>query len=260
MQGIRDKVTVVTGASRGLGQSIAINLAKAGARLACVATRAENAEDTVAEARRAGAEAHAFGCRVERGREVSKLFTDVEEKLGPVDLLVNNAGISKPQFTLQMSEENWDEHMDINCKSIFLCSQAAARQMKDNGGGCIVNIGSILGRNAFPATLGYCTSKAATDHMTRVMAIEWARYAIRVNCVAPGYVLTDLIKNLEEEGKLTVSDLERRTPQRRLGTGEEIANAVRFVASDDASFMTGEVMVIDGGWTAFGYYQPKPPD
>jgi NAD(P)-dependent dehydrogenase (short-subunit alcohol dehydrogenase family) len=258
VKGIRGKLAVVTGASRGLGKAIALDLASAGARLACVATRAENAVATAEAARRVGAEARAFGCRVERAAEVTRLFEEIEKDLGPVDVLVNNAGISKPQLTLEMSEENWDEHMNVNCKSIFLCSQAAARQMKDHGGGCIVNIGSILGRNAFPATLGYCASKAATDHMTRVMAIEWARFGIRVNCVAPGYVRTDLIETLEDEDKLAIGDLERRTPQRRLGTGEEIASAVRFAASDEASFMTGEVLVVDGGWTAFGYYQPRP--
>ena len=188
---------------------------------------------------------------------MTRVFGDIESELGPIDILVNNAGISNPEMTLDMSEESWDRHMDVNCKSVFLCSQAAARQMKANGGGVIVNIGSILGRNAFPATLGYCTSKAAVDHMTRVLAIEWARYEIRVNCVVPGYVYTDLIETLEEDGKLTVQDLERRTPQRRLGTGEDIAKAVRYVASDDARFMTGETLVIDGGWSAFGYYQGK---
>ena len=123
-----------------------------------------------------------------------------------------------PQFTLDMTEENWDLHMNVNAKSI-LCSQAAARQMRPRRAGCIINIGSILGRNAFPATLGYCASKAAVDHMTRVLAIEWAKYGIRVNCIAPGYVRTDLIDRLAEEGKLTLADLERRTPQRRLGSG-----------------------------------------
>ena len=255
MDTLTDKVTVVTGASRGLGKYIAVELAEAGARVACVATRAENATDTVAEIQTKGGEAIALGCRVEVADEVTQLFVQLEEQLGPCDILVNNAGITRPQLTLEMTEENWDQHIDINMKSVFLCSQAAARQMRPRKTGCIVNIGSILGRNAFPATLGYCTSKAAVDHMTRVMAIEWARYGIRVNCVAPGYIQTDMIDRLEEDGKLTVRDLEKRTPQRRLGKGADVAKAVRFVASEDASFMTGEVMVIDGGWTAFGYYQ-----
>jgi NAD(P)-dependent dehydrogenase (short-subunit alcohol dehydrogenase family) len=145
--------------------------------------------------------------------------------------------------------------MDINCKSIFLCSQAAAHQMRENRGGCIINIGSILGQNAFPATLGYCASKAAVDQMTKVMAIEWARFGIRVNCISPGYIRTELIDQLAQEGKLKLSDLEKRTPQRRLGTGADVANAVNFVASEDANFMTGETLIIDGGWNAFGYYQ-----
>ncbi len=248
------KTAVVTGASRGIGKAIVLELADAGARVACFATRPENAAEVVSEIRNKGGEAMAFGCRVEIGAEVTDAFARLEAEFGPVDILVNNAGVTHPQLTLEMTEENWDLHMNVNAKSIFLCSQAAARQMKAHGGGCIINIGSILGRNAFPATLGYCASKAAVDHMTRVMAIEWARYGIRVNCIAPGYVRTDLLDRLAAEGKLTLRDLEKRTPQRRLGSGADIAKAVRYVASDDAGFMTGEVLVIDGGWTAFGYY------
>ncbi len=249
-----NKIAVVTGASRGLGHAIALELADAGARVICMATRAENAKEVVAEIKSKGGDALAIGCRVENSVEVTAAFAHVQATVGPVALLVNNAGVTHPEFTLDMTEENWDLHMNVNAKGIFLCSQAAARQMKAHGGGCIVNIGSILGRNAFPATLGYCASKAAVDHMTRVMAIEWARYGIRVNCVAPGYIRTELIDRLAAEGKLTLKDLEKRTPQRRLGSGADIAKAVRYVASDDAGFMTGEVLVIDGGWTAFGYY------
>lgn len=257
MDVLNQKVSVVTGASRGIGKCIALELAKAGSHVACAATLIENVLGTVEEITNHGGKASAYGCRVEVATEVTDMFSKIEAEVGSVDVLVNNAGISQPQITLDMTEENWDLHMDVNCKSVFLCSQAAARQMKSQRGGSIVNIGSILGRNAFPATLGYCTTKAAVDHMTRVMAIEWARYEIRVNCVVPGYVRTDLIDTLEEEGKLKVRDLESRTPMRRLGTGEEIAKAVRFVASDDARFMTGETLVIDGGWSAFGYYQAK---
>jgi 3-oxoacyl-[acyl-carrier protein] reductase len=256
-QSLAGKIAVVTGASRGIGKSIALELALAGARVACMATRPENAAQIVVDIEAAGGEALAVGAQVEVGEDVTRVFSEIAESLGPVDILVNNAGISRPMLTMEMTEENWDLHMDVNCKSIFLCSQAAARQMKANGGGSIVNIGSILGRNAFPATLGYCASKAAVDQMTRVMAIEWARFAIRVNCVAPGYIRTEMIDQLAAEGKLELGDLERRTPQRRLGSGEDVAKAVRFVASEDAGFMTGETMVLDGGWTAFGYYQPR---
>ena len=256
-QRLDDQIAVVTGASRGIGRFIARELATAGATVACVATRAENAADIVNEIVGEGGKAAAFGCHVEQSDQVTRLFDEVSATLGVTTLLVNNAGISQPMLTMEMTEESWDQHMDVNCKSVFLCSQAAARQMKDNGGGNIITIGSILGRNAFPATLGYCTSKAAVDQMTRVMAIEWARFGIRVNCVAPGYILTDLIKKLDEDGKLALEDLERRTPQRRLGKGEDVAKAVRFIASDDANFMTGETMVLDGGWTAFGYYQTR---
>ena len=128
MDTLTDKVTVVTGASRGLGKYIAVELAEAGARVACVATRAENATDTVAEIQTKGGEAIALGCRVEVADEVTQLFVQLEEQLGPCDILVNNAGITRPQLTLEMTEENWDQHIDINMKSVFLCSQAAARQ------------------------------------------------------------------------------------------------------------------------------------
>ena len=252
-----NKLAIVTGASRGLGRAIAVELAIEGASVACLATRAENATGVVAQISAAGGHARAYGCRVENSAEVTAIFAQIAVDFGPVHILVNNAGLSRPMLTLEMTEENWDQQMNINAKSIFLCSQAAARQMKDNGGGAIVNIGSILGRNAFPATLGYCASKAATDQMTRVMAIEWARLGIRVNCVAPGYVQTDLVDELAHEGKLTLRDLERRTPLRRLGTAREIARAVVYLAGADAAFVTGEVLVIDGGWTAFGYYQPS---
>ena len=255
MQTFSGKIALVTGASRGLGHAIALELAAGGATVACLATQAENAVEVVKEIEAAGGRARAYGCRVERAAEVTATFARVAADLGAVDILVNNAGISRPMQTLEMTEDNWDLHMDVNAKSIFLCSQAAARQMAGHGGGVIINIGSILGRNAFPATLGYCASKAATDQMTRVMAIEWARLGIRVNCIAPGYVKTDLVDALESEGKLKIRDLERRTPQRRLGTARDIARAVIYVASEDAAFMTGEVLVIDGGWSAFGYYQ-----
>ena len=253
-QKLLNRVAVVTGASRGIGRAIAITLAKEGARVACLATKLENTDGVVKEIDSLGATAVGYACRVESAEEVSATFKQIKQDIGSVDLLVNNAGISQPVPLLEMSEQNWDLHMDVNAKSVFLCSQAAIRQMKDSGsGGVVINIGSIVGENAIPQTLGYCTSKAAINHMTRVMAIECAKYKVRVNCIAPGYVHTELIDELVDAGKLTLDALEKRTPQRRLGTLDEISQAVVYVASDDAGFMTGSVVTIDGGWSAYGY-------
>lgn len=253
-QTLQAKVAVVTGASRGIGKGIASALAAAGASVACIATREENASETVAEIRASGGEAIAVGCRVEDGAAVAAAFDDIAKRFAPIDILINNAGISRPQPLLDMTEENWDAHMDINAKSVFLCAQAAIRQMKDSGnGGNVINIGSIVGQNAIPQTLGYCASKATVDHMTRVMAVECAKYNVRVNCIAPGYVRTELIDELVAQGKLGLEAIEKRTPQRRMGAIEEIAAAVVFVAGPAAGFMTGSVINIDGGWTAYGY-------
>ena len=197
-----NKLAIVTGASRGLGRAIAVELAIEGASVACLATRAENATGVVAQISAAGGHARAYGCRVENSAEVTAIFAQIAVDFGPVHILVNNAGLSRPMLTLEMTEENWDQQMNINAKSIFLCSQAAARRMKDNGGGAIVNIGSILGRNAFPATLGYCASKAATDQMTRVMAFEWARLGIRVQDLLDEKILKQKIMAALEPKKL----------------------------------------------------------
>lgn len=249
-----EKVAVVTGASRGIGRGIAKALADQGAAVACLATREENTESVVAEIIETGGRAVGLGCRVEKAADVAAAFESVKEKLGPVDILVNNAGVSKPAPLLKMSEENWDLHMDVNAKSVFLCSKAAIQQMKDSGrGGSVVNIGSIVGENAIPETLAYCASKATINHMTRVMAVECAKYKVRVNCIAPGYIRTELIDELVADGRLALSALEKRTPQRRMGNVEDISKAVIYVASEDAGFMTGSVLTIDGGWTAYGY-------
>ena len=191
---------------------------------------------------------------MENAAEVQSTFEKIKSELGAVNILINNAGVSKPMPLLKMTEENWDLHMDVNAKSVFLCSQAAIRQMKEaDTGGSVVNIGSIVGENAIPETLSYCASKATINHMTRVMAVECAKYKVRVNCVSPGYVRTELIDELVKDGRMSLEAIEKRTPQRRMGDIEDISRAVLYVASDDAGFMTGSVLTIDGGWTAYGY-------
>ncbi len=251
---LANRVALVTGASRGIGRAIALALARAGADVAVVATEARNGEGTVAEIERLGRRAVALGARVERAAEVEAAFADAEAALGPVAILVNNAGLSRPKSILEMTEADWDLHLDVNAKSIFLCSRRAARRMIEEGlEGSIINIGSIAGRNAFPGRLGYCASKAAIHQMTRVMAIEWATHRIRVNCLAPGYIRTELIDQLIREGVLDAKALERRIPEGRLGQVDEVAGAAVYLASAAATYVTGSVLLVDGGWDAYGF-------
>lgn len=248
------KVALVTGASRGLGRDISIALAQAGAAVSCVARSSERVQETVNKITALGARALAVGAYVERGQLVDEMFCKTEAELGPVDVLVNNVGIARRKPVLDMTEEDWDEHFDTNAKSVFLCSKRAAQAMISRGcSGSIINIGSIAGHNAFPQRLGYCGSKAAVEHMTRVMAIEWAKSGIRVNCIAPGYIATEAIEWFGQQGILDMEALKRRTPMGHLGTGEDVGAAVVFLASDAARFATGSILTIDGGWTAYGY-------
>ncbi len=247
------QVALVTGASRGIGADIAIALAKAGMHVACAATSEANAQPTAEAAAAHGVRSLALALRVDEPDAVAAGFARVEAELGPVRLLVNNAGIAMQKPVLEMDASDYDRVYGINAKGVFLCAQAAARTMRDRGGGAIVNIGSITGNNAFPGRLAYCGSKAAVHHMTRVMALEWASYGIRVNCVAPGYIRTDIVAGLAERGIVDADALARRTPQQRLGSGADIAGAVLYLAGPDAGFVTGTVLYVDGGWDAYGY-------
>ena len=254
MTDLRGKTALVTGASRGIGKAVALALGRCGANVVCAATSRENAEPTAREIEALGVGVLPLGVRVEEAASVAAMFDQAEQALGTVDILVNNAGIARPVPVLEMTEADWDLPININARSIFLCSQQAARRLKVVGrGGSIINIGSITGENAFPRRLAYCASKAAVNHMTRVMAVEWAELGIRVNCVAPGYIATDIIENLSREGKLDRPKLEGRVPQRRLGKVEEIASAVVFLAGEESSYMTGSIVTVDGGWDAYGF-------
>jgi NAD(P)-dependent dehydrogenase (short-subunit alcohol dehydrogenase family) len=248
------RTAMVTGASRGLGKDISIALARAGAAVACVARNLERAEETAITIRRQGGRALAVAAHVEQDQLVEEMFLVTEARLGPLDILVNNVGIARRKPILEMTEGDWNEHFDINAKSVFLCSKRAARSMIERGaGGAIINISSIAGQNAFPSRLGYCASKAAVNHMTRVMAIEWAANGIRVNASAPGYILTEAIQWFAEKRILDIDALKRRTPIGHLGEGKDVGAAAVYLASDEAKFITGSILTVDGGWTAYGY-------
>jgi NAD(P)-dependent dehydrogenase (short-subunit alcohol dehydrogenase family) len=184
---------------------------------------------------------------------VNAAFENMDEAFGGVDIVVNNAGISMNKPTLELSLQDWQKTLDINLTGVFLCCQAAARRMVPQGSGVILNISSIYGIVAAPNRLAYCATKSAVAMMTKGLAIEWAEHGIRVNALAPGYVKTALVEQLVESHRIDDRALAKRTPLGRLATAEEIADLAVFLASDKARYITGQVVGIDGGWTAYGY-------
>lgn len=244
------KVAIVTGASRGIGRAIAEGLAGAGA---AVVVNGRNVESTKAAAQAivdAGGASLAVIADVRKSGDVETLVQKAVERFGRVDILVNNAGISpyyKPAET--MTEAEFDDVIAVNLKGVFLCCQAAGRVMIPQTSGRIINIASIGGEVALPRLIAYCAAKGAVDQITRVLAVEWAQYGILVNAIAPGYVETDLTKGLSEN--TTRRDrLIKQIPLGRLAKPEEIVGAAIYLASDAASYVTGQMLYVDGGWLA----------
>jgi 3-oxoacyl-[acyl-carrier protein] reductase len=175
------------------------------------------------------------------------------ENFGRLDIMVNNAGISMIVPTVELSPDQWRATMETNLFGVFYGCRSAGQQMIKQGGGCIINMSSILGQNAAPMRAAYSTSKSAVNMLTKVLAIEWAKEKIRVNAIAPGYIRTEMVQKSIDQDLFSLKEIEKRTPLGRMGNVGDIAEAALFVASDAASFMTGEIMTIDGGWTAYGY-------
>ena len=250
---LNGKIAVITGASRGIGRGIALAFAKAGADVACIATSEANAKGIAEEIAGLGRRSLPLGCRVEDVAQVRSTFERIRGDLGPVDILVNNAGIANPKPSLEFSEEEWDAQIGINMKSVLFCSQCAARQMIDsNRGGSIINIGSGWGLVASAGRIGYSASKAAVHHMSRVLAIEWAKHGIRTNTLAPGYTQTEMVEEYVEKGVLKTDRIFLRTPQGRFGTVEEVADSAVYLASDAARYVNGTTLTVDGGFSING--------
>lgn len=247
---LRKKRALITGGGRGLGRSIAEALSRAGATLA-ITSRDGEAARRAAEAIQGSTGGPVIGLAADV-TQVPSIQRAVEEacaRMGGLDVLVNNAGVAVTRWAIELSEEEWDTILDTNLKGLFFASQAAARHMKDHGGGVIVNLASVAGLRGERALAPYCASKAGVVNLTRALAVEWARFGIRVVAVAPAYVETDL--NREALANPKVRDqVIARTPLRRLGLPEEVAAAVAYLASDAAAYITGVTLPIDGGWLA----------
>ena len=252
MPNLKNKVALITGARRGMGRAHALVLAKYGAKVVVTDISQEECQQVVEEINKQDGHALALRLDVTQKDEVAQVFQEAVQKFGRIDVLVNNAGIAEFQSFLIMSEEEWDKTLDINLKGQFLCAQAAAIQMKKQGSGAIVNIASVaMGQQGigFPNIAHYCASKGGIAALTEALAVELAPLNIRVNCIAPGLIDTPMINTVKSDPK-TMEGMLGRIPLHRTGRPEEVSELVAFLASDDSSYITGSVVVIDGGWLA----------
>ncbi len=239
--GLAGKVALVTGGSRGIGRAIAQKLHDAGAKVAIVARDEARAKGVAAEL---GAGVIAVAADVADPAQVTAAVEQVEKGLGPVDILVNNAGVTRDGLLVRMSDQDWDTVLDANLKGAFNMMKAVTRGMMKRRDGRIINISSVVGITGNPGQANYSASKAGLIGLTQSVARELASRNIRVNAVAPGFIDTDMTRELNDEQR---KKLLEQIPLARLGSGDDVANAVVFLASDQASYITGQVLVVDGG-------------
>jgi NAD(P)-dependent dehydrogenase (short-subunit alcohol dehydrogenase family) len=242
---LESKIALVTGASKGVGKGIALELARLGCSVAVNYHSDEaGADRTVAEIAAMGLSAFAVRANVGIAADVDRMFAATDEQFGRVDILVNNAGVQTWKPLLELEEAEWDRTLATNLKGTFLCTQRAARRMKEQGGGRIVNIGSGCNKIAFPNLVDYTASKGGIEMFTKVAAVELGQYGITVNCVAPGAVEIERTKNEAGDYAGTWAKL---TPLGRVGVPADVARAVAFLAGDAAAFITGQTIWVDGG-------------
>jgi len=245
---LEGKVALVTGGSRGIGKAIALGLAGAGADVAVASRKLPDLEAVAAEIKAMGRKSLAVAAHVGRLEEINNLVSRVHKEFGKIDILVNNAATNPAmEPALDASERAWDSVMNLNLKGMFFLSQAVARLMKDQGGGSIVNIASVEGLTPGPLAV-YGVSKAAAIHATKVMAKEWASFQIRANVVAPGLTRTGFSEFLWGSPEI-LQMATSTTPMSRIAEPDEMVGAVVYLASSAASFVTGQVLAVDGGFT-----------
>ncbi|TWE08861.1 3-oxoacyl-[acyl-carrier-protein] reductase [Neobacillus bataviensis] len=239
------KFALVTGASRGIGREIALELARQGANVAVNFAGSEaKANEVVDEIKALGRDAFAVKCNVADTEAVSEMVKATVDRFGRLDILVNNAGITRDNLLMRMKEEEWDDVINTNLKGVFLCTKAVTRQMMKQRVGRIINIASVVGVSGNPGQANYVAAKAGVIGLTKTTAKELASRNITVNAIAPGFITTDMTDQLSEEVK---AEMLKQIPLARLGEPKDIAKITAFIASDDSSYITGQTLHVNGG-------------
>lgn len=252
MINLKDKVAIVTGARRGMGRTHALGLAKAGAKVVVSDIDLEECERVVEEIKKEGGEALAVKCDVTNKKEIEEMIEKTAAEFGKLDILVNNAGICQFKPFVELTDEDWEKTININLRGYFWVAQTAAKEMMKNKWGRIINIASIAAGQiggGFQGLVHYCASKGGIVAMSEAMSLELAPYNITVNSIAPGAIDTPMVAASKADPKMLEGTL-ARIPLKRMGKPEEISNLVVFLASEESSYITGDMIVVDGGWTA----------
>jgi NAD(P)-dependent dehydrogenase (short-subunit alcohol dehydrogenase family) len=247
--GLEGKVALVTGAAQGLGQGYAVNLARAGCKCVCADLGLERLQETLDLIAKEGGETHALAMNVTDMESIRKGFADIYKKLRRIDIVVNNAGTEIAEPFLDVTPEHYDAIMAVNHKGTYFVMQEAAKYMKEQESGKIINIGSLGSFIGLADSSVYCSSKGAVVQLTKTASIELAKYNIQVNAIAPGYFLTAMTKPFFED-KTHREWIENRIPLGKVGTTDDLAGTLIFLASPASNYITGQVIVVDGGWLA----------
>jgi len=245
---LENRSALITGASGGIGGAIARAFAAAGAKLFLQGTSAEKLKSLLDELKAESCEYRTKAIALNTANDARELVDAAVSDMGSIDVLVNSAGINRPQKSVDVTETNWDDVLNINLKMLFFVSQAAGKEMIKQGGGKIIHISSQAGMVALPLRAAYCSSKGGVNQLTRTLACEWAPHHITVNAVAPTFVRTLFTEKMFEDEKFKRYVIDS-IPLGRMATADEVAYATLFLASDLANMITGDILAVDGGWT-----------